>query len=224
MNTEKIKHNINYLLENKSISLATINELNQPHISYCPFIYHNNKIYIIISQMAKHYKNISNSNLVSALIIEDESKCTNIFFRKRLTLNLTLSKLNLNGEIIDIFIKEHSDIVQKLLQMDFSIFEFNIENANIVYGPANAFNLDSNLNLLNQIKDDFILSKFDYKGFKYFLFKQEHLGSFKHQYSNYEIELVTDKDKTNHINKHFEEDFNYKGSFDNTIIAIIKNE
>lgn len=85
----------------KTLSISSINDNNTAHSSYAPFIENEHKFYVCISGMAKHTKNLFNNESVSCLIIEDESKSTNLFARKRVTLDMQVNPIERNSLIFN---------------------------------------------------------------------------------------------------------------------------
>lgn len=135
-----------------SLILSTLDEHNMPYTSYAPFVYLNGFYYFIISKMAKHYKNILNYPHMSIMMIEDEAKSDNIFFRKRLSYQ-GISTLDIkDSEVISLFVGKHGMIVETLLNMDFSIIKFSIDHGIFNIGPRKAYNVDENESILTHIK------------------------------------------------------------------------
>ncbi len=52
----------------KSTVLSTLDENNNPFTSYAPFIKKDDKYYIYISSMAKHFKNLKKNKKVSLFL------------------------------------------------------------------------------------------------------------------------------------------------------------
>ncbi|EJS91985.1 hypothetical protein AAUPMC_00465 [Pasteurella multocida subsp. multocida str. Anand1_cattle] len=71
----------------QTIQLATVNEKGEPNASYAPFAYHNDCYVVLISEMAKHARNLQQVPKVSLMLIEDEKTARELFARKRLTTN-----------------------------------------------------------------------------------------------------------------------------------------
>jgi putative heme iron utilization protein len=80
-------HSLKERLESfQSTVLGTISDNGYPFSSYAPCVYDGEKIYIFISDIATHSKNIKRTQKASALFIEDEKESDNIFARKRISL------------------------------------------------------------------------------------------------------------------------------------------
>lgn len=86
--TEDLSTSIEALISHtRSLEMATVDTQGLPDISYTPFIYHEQHFYLLISALAPHTSNLKNNPKLSVMLIEDESQCSNIFARTRLTLN-----------------------------------------------------------------------------------------------------------------------------------------
>lgn len=70
----------------KSLTLATVSDTGEPHASYAPFLWHGQKFYIFVSQLAVHTKNLSRQTPCHVMLIRDESQSPNVFARERLSL------------------------------------------------------------------------------------------------------------------------------------------
>lgn len=137
---------LDYLEKFKSTVLSTIDESNAPFTSYAPYIKNENKYYVYISLMAKHYKNLDKNPKVSLFFIEDEISCENIFGRKRVVLQCDSKKLPRDDkkfeELIAIFEKRHGSTMKMLKSMkDFSIFEFTPYSGEAIFGFGEAYNV-----------------------------------------------------------------------------------
>ena len=60
-------------------------------------------------------------------------------------------KINNADEIVEHFVSQHGELVKKLLTMDFNIFELKLINGRAVLGAGQAFRLDENENIIEQI-------------------------------------------------------------------------
>ncbi|MAC83706.1 MAG: heme iron utilization protein [Arcobacter sp.] len=139
---------LNEFLEDfKSLSMSTIDEKGNPFSSYAPFIKIEDKYYVYISLMAKHTTNLKNKNICSLFFVEDESKCSNIFARKR-------AMVQCNSNVIKQDTKEEIDLLEQfkikfddgMITMlkgmkDFHVFEFTPFYGEAVFGFGKAYNL-----------------------------------------------------------------------------------
>ena len=70
----------------QSAVIGTIDDEGLPFSSYAPFVHHNHRFYIFISDIAKHAQNLKREEKASLFFIEDETQAANIFARKRISL------------------------------------------------------------------------------------------------------------------------------------------
>ncbi|UXI02514.1 heme utilization protein HutZ [Photobacterium sp. TY1-4] len=69
----------------QTLQLATVDAEGKPNVSYAPFALLDDGYYVLISQIAKHARNLLDNPQVSLMMIEDESTSKAIYARKRLT-------------------------------------------------------------------------------------------------------------------------------------------
>lgn len=103
----------------QSLFLATQTNKLFPYASYAPFIKEGGDYYIIISKIAKHYGNLKQSPQASIMLIEDENKATNIFFRKRVSYAVKTTLGIQEKNIEEAFIKKFGAFAATLFKMDF---------------------------------------------------------------------------------------------------------
>jgi len=126
------------LLENyQSTVLGTIGENGYPFSSYAPCYYDGEQIYIFISDIATHAKNMQAIPQASALFIEDESSSKNIFARKRISLQCDVKSIQREdtqfSTIMDQFKNKFSD---EMVSMLMGMNDFNLYTLKPVYGEA----------------------------------------------------------------------------------------
>lgn len=147
MSNEVLKEK-NDLLENAQTTiLATVDKNGNPNSSYAPvFIDQNLNLYIYISELSQHTKNLLENSLVSLMIIEDESKSKSIFARKRLSLNGECKPIKRDTKLwndkVELMEQRFDETFTYLKQMkDFHLFRINPVSGLLVYGFGKAFNL-----------------------------------------------------------------------------------
>jgi len=146
---EKIQAQMEALLSSReSILLASVSVDGVPHASYAPTVAGaGGKYYIHISELAKHFHNLSATGKVSGILIEDEKDAVNIFARKRLTLEGKAVKLDKEStqwsEVMQSFTAKFGDFfAQSLMNLkDFHTFELTFENGTLVLGFGAAYRL-----------------------------------------------------------------------------------
>lgn len=129
----------------QSLVLGTMGQEGYPFNSYAPFVYDTNRLYIVISDIATHARNLQHFPKASALFIEDESVTTNIFARKRLSLQCDVHKLDRNTEVFSKItngFKEKFDpsMVNVLMQMpDFNVYMLTPIGGEATFGFGEAY-------------------------------------------------------------------------------------
>lgn len=158
---EKIQSQMEGLVSSReSMILASVGNDGIPHASYAPTVAgEGGKYYIHISELAKHYHNLSANGKVSALLIEDEKDAANIFARKRLTLEGKAVEVNkdtpLWSEVMGRFTAKFGDFFEQSLKnlKDFHTYEMSFESGTLVMGFGAAYRLtDDELGKIDWLK------------------------------------------------------------------------
>ena len=139
----------------KTVVIGSLDENGKPFSSYAPFIYDNNRIYIYISDIATHAKNLQASPFASLFFIEDENSCQNLFARKRISLQCEAQKIARGSEkfekILHKFSEEfESELIAMLKKMlDFNLFELHVKGGEATFGFGEAYTIGgANMNEL----------------------------------------------------------------------------
>jgi len=121
----------------QSVVLGTQSSNGYPFSSYAPFYYDGEDIYIFISNIATHAKNIQTTPRVSALFIEDESKSENIFARKRISLQCDVTSLSRDDERFNMIMENFKDkFGAPMITMLMGMKDFNLYALRPIYGEA----------------------------------------------------------------------------------------
>lgn len=129
----------------KSIFISTIGLDGLPFLSYAPFVEHEGKVYLYLSQIAEHYKNMENNPAVDIMLVADESETKNIFARERARFKGTAKNVGNEGyeEVFTKFEQKFGVPTFKMLRtLDFSLFELTPTNGRYVVGFGQAYNVD----------------------------------------------------------------------------------
>jgi len=120
----------------QSVVLGTQGNNDYPFSSYAPFYYDGEKVYIFISNIATHAKNIQETLKCSAFFIEDESKSKQIFARKRISLQCDVTSIAKDDAsfepIMAAFVKKQGSTLTMLMGMS----DFNLYALTPIYGEA----------------------------------------------------------------------------------------
>ena len=120
----------------QSAVLGTQGSNGYPFSSYAPFYYDGEVVYVFISNIATHAKNIQNTYKASAFFIEDESITENIFKRKRISLQCDVTQISKEDrsykDIMHHFVEKQGETLTMLMGMK----DFNLYGLRPIYGEA----------------------------------------------------------------------------------------
>ncbi|WP_105902068.1 heme utilization protein HutZ [Vibrio gangliei] len=130
--------------ERKTIQLATVDTEGKPNVSYAPFVVNTSGYYVLISEIARHARNLIANPQVSLMLIEDEDQSKQLFARKRLTFDAVASIVERNGDewnnVITEMEQRFGEIIAGLSQLeDFKIFCLTPKQGLFVKGFGQAF-------------------------------------------------------------------------------------
>lgn len=126
-----------HLSDYKSVILGTISQNGYPFSSYAPYYYDGETIYIFISDIATHAKNIQENPQISSLFIEDESQSNNIFARRRISLQCNVLKVDRQStKYADIIRAFQSKFEGGTFTMLMGMKDFNLYALTPIYGEA----------------------------------------------------------------------------------------
>ena len=140
-----MKHNPwEFIRSLATLHISSVNDDGTPHSSYAPFIENDKRFYICLSAMAKHTNNLLRDKITSIMMLEDESKSTNLFARKRVTFDVKLSPIERDSVVFNgtmtLFEEKfgNSAGIYKSLP-DFQLFELTPVSGRAVFGFGEAF-------------------------------------------------------------------------------------
>lgn len=121
----------------QSVVLGTQGSNGYPFSSYAPFYYDGEEVYIFISNIATHAKNIQAIPQASAFFIEDESKSDNIFARKRISLQCNVTSVARDEETFTTVMENFKDkFDSSMVTMLMGMKDFNLYALKPIYGEA----------------------------------------------------------------------------------------
>jgi putative heme iron utilization protein len=149
---EKVQTKLNsFSSDFSTFIIATKTIDDKPHTSYAPFVYYDHHYYILISKIAEHYKNLKNNQKASIMLLTDESKSMNIFFRKRLSYAVS-TILDVKDEMVkNEFVKRFGDMANTVFKLDFLIVKCIIDHGIFSLGPGQTFAVDKDQKIVKQI-------------------------------------------------------------------------
>ncbi|MEG3219155.1 heme utilization protein HutZ [Vibrio gigantis] len=130
--------------ERRTLQLATVDEEGRPNVSYAPFVQNQGGYFVLISDIARHARNLKANPQVSLMMIEDEESSKQLYARKRLTFDAQASVVERETELWTQVIGQMQDrfgeIIDGLSQLqDFSLFNLKAENGLFVKGFGQAY-------------------------------------------------------------------------------------
>ncbi|GAL28070.1 pyridoxamine 5'-phosphate oxidase-related putative heme iron utilization protein [Vibrio variabilis] len=124
--------------------MATVDEEGRPNVSYAPFVQNQDGYFVLISQIARHARNLEHNPNVSLMMIEDETESKQLFARKRLTFDAVATVVDRESEQWQQVIAQMKDrfgeIIDGLSQLqDFILFNLKAEHGLFVKGFGQAY-------------------------------------------------------------------------------------
>ncbi|MFA0112395.1 heme utilization protein HutZ [Vibrio sp. 10N.261.46.E11] len=130
--------------ERRTLQLATVDQDGRPNVSYAPFVQNQEGYFVLISDIARHARNLKANPQVSLMMIEDEESSKQLYARKRLTFDAQASVVERETElwtqVIGQMQERFGEIIDGLSQLqDFSLFNLKAENGLFVKGFGQAY-------------------------------------------------------------------------------------
>lgn len=131
----------------KSLLLSSLTENDEPYASYAPFAIGDNCLYVLISEIAVHAKNLQHHPRASVLIIEDEDSAAELFARLRVQYSVNAELIAVDSADwetgIACLTARHGERIQSLSQLtDFKLFRLSPEIGRYVKGFGKAYLID----------------------------------------------------------------------------------
>jgi len=146
---QQISDEILAMLSNrKSLMLSSLDADGYPYASYAPFAIGDNCLYILISEIAVHAKNLQQHPKASVLIIQDEDSADELFARLRVVYKIDAEHIHTEDPAwhqgLDKLIERHGELVASLSQMsDFKLFKLHPVGGRYVKGFGKAYKIDA---------------------------------------------------------------------------------
>ncbi len=128
----------------QTLQLATVDSEGKPNVSYAPFVQNQDGYFVLISEIARHARNLQAQPQVSIMMIEDEDSSKQLFARKRLTFDASAIVVERDSEQWQQAIAQlkgrFGEIIDGLSQLqDFVLFNFKPEQGLFVKGFGQAY-------------------------------------------------------------------------------------
>ena len=135
---------IEFVSSRKSLQLASITEAGEPFASYAPFAIGEDCLYVLLSDIAVHAKNLKANNKASVLIVEDEDSAEELFARIRVNYNMRVEHIEVDSEGwnegIDTLANRLGERSRNLSELsDFNLFKLIPVRGRYVKGFGKAF-------------------------------------------------------------------------------------
>ncbi|AFJ02890.1 Pyridoxamine 5'-phosphate oxidase-like protein [Methylophaga frappieri] len=133
--------------DRKSLMLSSLDEEGLPYASYAPFAFDERHLYVLISDIAVHGRNLRANPQASVLIIEDESSAAELFARVRVFYRVRASLLAPDSADwqtgIRVLQARHGQRIESLSQLsDFRLFRLQPEGGRYVKGFGKAYQIE----------------------------------------------------------------------------------
>ncbi len=130
--------------ERRTLQLATVDGEGRPNVSYAPFVQNQEGYFVLISQIARHARNLLENPNVSLMMIEDEDTSKQLFARKRLTFDAVATVVERESElwhhVVSQMQERFGEIIDGLSKLeDFVLFNLKAEQGLFVKGFGQAF-------------------------------------------------------------------------------------
>ncbi|MTI62782.1 pyridoxamine 5'-phosphate oxidase family protein [Methylophaga sp.] len=145
---KEIRDEILHLIHDRqSLMLSSLDQDGLPYASYAPFAVGDNCLYILISDIAVHAKNLQLHPQASVLIIEDENTAAELFARLRVQYRISAELIPPDSddwsEGIACLQERHGERIRSLSQLgDFRLFRLHPEGGRYVKGFGKAYRIE----------------------------------------------------------------------------------
>ncbi|MCX4192672.1 HugZ family protein [Methylophaga sp. OBS1] len=131
----------------KSLMLSSLDENGLPYASYAPFAVGDDCLYVLISEIAVHGKNLQLNPQASALIIEDEDTANELFARLRVFYRVRAEMIEPETtdwqQGIDSLQSRHGERINNLSKLsDFKLFRLHPNGGRYVKGFGKAYQIE----------------------------------------------------------------------------------
>ena len=131
----------------RSLQLASLGEDGVPFASYAPFARDDDSLYVILSDIAIHGRNLLRESRASVLVIEDEDTAGELYARVRVSYQVEAEELEAGSEpwergvtLLEERLGERPRNLSKLA--DFRLFRLRPQSGRYVKGFGKAYTLE----------------------------------------------------------------------------------
>lgn len=135
-----------FIRSRKSLQLSSVQEDGWPYASYAPFAEDGEALWVLLSEVALHAKNLQHQPHASVLIIEDEDSAGELFARQRVVYKVQAELIALDDARwqlgVDLLAARHGERINHLSQLaDFKLFRLKPQGGRYVKGFGRAFDI-----------------------------------------------------------------------------------
>lgn len=141
----KLGEEIDALIESrKTLMLSSLDHNVEPYASYAPFARDDDQLYVLLSEIAVHGKNLAINPRASILIVEDEDTANELFARIRVTYKVNAELISDDSEGwehgINVLSARHGKRINHLSEhSDFKLFRLTPDGGRYVKGFGKAY-------------------------------------------------------------------------------------
>lgn len=130
--------------QRRTLQLATVDDNGRPNVSYAPYVQNQAGYFVLISELARHARNLQLNPQVSIMMIEDEGSSKQLFARKRLTFDAVATVVPRDSQqwsqVITQMQQRFGEIIEGLSQLeDFVLFNLKADQGLFVKGFGQAY-------------------------------------------------------------------------------------
>lgn len=130
----------------QSVQLSTVSVDGEPHCGYTPFLIDELDLYIFVSQLSLHTRDLLATPRAGVMLIADEQSSSQIFARTRVSYQCRASVVTPDDSryeaLLDAFQARHGKMIGLLRQLpDFVLFRLQPQSGQFVMGFGQAFKL-----------------------------------------------------------------------------------
>lgn len=127
----------------QTLVLGTI-EADQPQVSYAPFVEHDGALFIYVSELAAHTRQMLTTGRCAVLLIEDEQASRNLFARRRISYQCRAAEVGQQSDtgrqVLARMQARFGNITELLVTLqDFHLMRLKIEKGAYIAGFGKAF-------------------------------------------------------------------------------------
>jgi putative heme iron utilization protein len=140
---------LEFINSRRSLQLATLGDDGAPYASYAPFAVGEDCLYVLLSEIAVHGRNLQRDSRASVLVVEDEDSADELFARVRVNYSVRAEFLSYESapwrEGLRALVERHGDRPEALSKLqDFKLFRLVPTGGRYVKGFGRAYTLAGN--------------------------------------------------------------------------------